>query len=242
MRLLVSVRSADEVAPAVEGGADIIDAKEPARGALGRVSVETLLPILSRVPPECCFSVALGDIGSAEELDSALVGWSHVDHASSIYLKVGFAGVTSPATIARVIRHTARVASGHPRLQVIPVAYADAHRARAVAPQVLLELAADCGAAGLLVDTYIKDGRGLLSWLEPAALTQWVEAVHRAGLLAAVAGALRPDDLYLLRGVGADVIGVRGAACEGGREGWVTADRVRSLRSALTDATEPLPR
>jgi uncharacterized protein (UPF0264 family) len=240
MRLLVSVRSANEVAPAIEGGADIIDAKEPARGALGPVSVETLRAILSRVPPDCCFSVALGDLSSTEAVDSALAGWSHMDHKSPIYLKVGFAGVTSCATIARLIRHTVRIASRHPILHVIPVAYADARRAGTVTPPILLELATESLASGLLVDTYIKDGRGLLSWLEPAALAQWTEAVHRAGLLAAVAGALRPDDLYLLRGVGADVVGVRGAACDGGRGGRVTADRVRSLRLALADVTKPV--
>ena len=38
MQLLVSVRSAVEVAPALAGGADIIDAKEPDRGSLGAVS------------------------------------------------------------------------------------------------------------------------------------------------------------------------------------------------------------
>ena len=42
MRLLVSVRSADEVAAAMAGGADIIDAKEPARGSLGAVDAATL--------------------------------------------------------------------------------------------------------------------------------------------------------------------------------------------------------
>jgi uncharacterized protein (UPF0264 family) len=240
MQLLVSVRSADEVAPAIEGGADIIDAKEPARGALGRVSADTLLAILSRVPPECCISVALGDVSSADEVDSALAGCSHIDHSSPIYLKVGFAGVTSPATIRRLIHHTVRGASRHPILQIIPVAYADARRARTVAPHVLLELAAESRATGLLVDTYIKDGRGLLSWFPPATLAQMIGAVHREGLVAAVAGALKPDDIYLLRGVGADVIGVRGAACEGGREGRVAAHRVRSLRLALT-ATDPVP-
>ena len=42
MRLLVSVRSAAEVAAALAGGADIIDAKEPSRGGLGAVDPEDL--------------------------------------------------------------------------------------------------------------------------------------------------------------------------------------------------------
>ena len=53
MQLLVSVRSAAEVGPALSGGADIIDAKEPDRGSLGAVSPATLAEILARVPPEC---------------------------------------------------------------------------------------------------------------------------------------------------------------------------------------------
>ncbi|MFM7835691.1 MAG: (5-formylfuran-3-yl)methyl phosphate synthase, partial [Planctomycetaceae bacterium] len=38
VRLLVSVRSADEAVVAATGGADIIDIKEPRHGSLGRPS------------------------------------------------------------------------------------------------------------------------------------------------------------------------------------------------------------
>src|SRR5262245_17605754 len=40
--LMVSVRSAEEVEPALAGGAALIDIKEPARGALGPASIETI--------------------------------------------------------------------------------------------------------------------------------------------------------------------------------------------------------
>ena len=50
MRLLVSVRSAEEVAAALAGGADIIDAKEPARGSLGAVTATVLSAIAARTP------------------------------------------------------------------------------------------------------------------------------------------------------------------------------------------------
>ena len=42
MRLLVSVRNAEEAESALQGGADILDAKEPANGALGKVDATTL--------------------------------------------------------------------------------------------------------------------------------------------------------------------------------------------------------
>ena len=39
---------------------------------------------------------------------------------------------------------------------------------------------------------------------------------------------LQPDDLEFARDAGADIAGVRGAACEGGRTGRVTAELVRA--------------
>jgi uncharacterized protein (UPF0264 family) len=66
----------------------------------------------------------------------------------------------------------------------------------------------------------------------PAALAAWVARAHAAGLLTALAGKLTGDDLALAREAGADVAGVRGAACAGGRTGRVSADKVRRL-SAL---------
>ncbi len=68
MRLLVSVRTEHEVAAALAGGADIIDAKEPARGSLGPVSPEVLQAIAARVPESMPLSVALGDFGTAAPL------------------------------------------------------------------------------------------------------------------------------------------------------------------------------
>ena len=43
--LLASVRSAGEAQVAVAGGADLIDAKEPARGALGAVDADVVSAI-----------------------------------------------------------------------------------------------------------------------------------------------------------------------------------------------------
>ena len=53
MRLLVSVRSAEEAAAAVMGGADIVDAKEPALGSLGPVSRQYCAPSRRRCPAGC---------------------------------------------------------------------------------------------------------------------------------------------------------------------------------------------
>src|SRR6266566_2686801 len=68
--------------------------------------------------------------------------------------------------------------------------------------------------------------------IDPDALATWVAAAHAAGLFACLAGSLRGADFATVRALGADVVGVRGAACVGGRTGRVSRRRVAAL-SAL---------
>src|SRR5207247_7885882 len=73
----------------------------------------------------------------------------------------------------------------------------------------------------------------------PAAVAAWVAAAHAAGLFAALAGGLSGPDLARARSLGADIVGVRGAACVGGRTGRVSRARVAALR-ALAGAAPSL--
>ncbi len=66
MRLLVSVRSVEEVREALVGGAHIIDIKEPSRGALGAADADVIRAVAAEVPPSIPVSVALGDPDTAE--------------------------------------------------------------------------------------------------------------------------------------------------------------------------------
>ena len=52
--------------------------------------------------------------------------------------------------------------------------------------------------SGCLIDTAIKDGRGLLSWIAADALADLVAEAHGAGLEIALAGELRAEDLPTL--------------------------------------------
>src|SRR6476619_7599830 len=67
--LLVSVRSASEAITALAGGADVIDVKEPARGALGAADFETLDEIVKVVRGQAIVTAAMGEL--ADWLDAA---------------------------------------------------------------------------------------------------------------------------------------------------------------------------
>jgi hypothetical protein len=234
MQLLVSVRSAVEVEPALGGGADIIDAKEPGRGSLGPVSPARLAEILARVPLDRPFSVALGDLANPAEVLTTIASLALPVRQGPTYLKLGFAGVRSLEMVTGMLATAvAAVAEKKSGALVVAVAYADAARAETLAPELIPGSARAAGAAGVLLDTHTKDGNGLLAWLAPSPLAAWVARARREGLLTAVAGALTLESVDTVSETGADVIGVRGAACEGGRQGQVTANRVRALRERL---------
>ena len=92
------------------------------------------------------------------------------------------------------------------------------------------------GAAGVLLDTAVKDGATLFSVLAEPALREWVAAARSAGMLAALAGSLDESGVAAAGALGADVVGVRGSACDGGRGGRMSAERVRRLAAAVLGA------
>ena len=84
-----------------------------------------------------------------------------------------------------------------------------------------------------MLDTAVKDGASTFAALGEDGVAAFLAAARALGLVTALAGALGPADLERAARLGADIVGVRGSACEGGRAGTVSAARVRALRAAL---------
>jgi uncharacterized protein (UPF0264 family) len=233
MRLLVSVRDASEAAVAAAAGADVIDAKDPARGALGAVSAAALDGIVQAAMPTQMVSAALGDLG----VDSCgAVAAAHAARRAGVGIaKVGIScenvGRTVPDCVSIV-----EILSGEPRngrhCALVLAGYADTFggpRSR----YAVVDAATACLAAGVLLDTFDKAGRSLFDLLTPDEVAAWVAAAHSAGLFVAVAGSLGERHVSMARDSGADLLGVRGAACAGGRGGTVAFDRVRAMVAAV---------
>jgi uncharacterized protein (UPF0264 family) len=230
MRLLVSVRNAEEARAALAGGAEIIDAKEPSLGALGAVDIEALREIVATVNGMRPVSAALGDSGDATWLATAARAAAE---AGATFVKVGFADIRdSGAVRARLARVMEGALLPSSPCAVVAVAYADWDEVGGAAPQTVLAAAAAEGAMGVLVDTVRKDGAGLFRCLGRAALGSLVRDARARSLMVALAGRISIEDLTFAYEAGAEIVGVRGAACEQGREGRVREGRVRELVAA----------
>jgi len=225
MRLLVSVASPDDAREAVAGGADIIDAKDPSMGALGAVSLARLGDIRESVGGARPLTAALGD--AVDEASTEALAAAYGEAGASL-VKIGLLGTTNVTQAVMLasaaIRGAAKAAGG-----VVVVAYADAPPTLSLRAHDVIAVAARAGAHGVLLDTLNKAGPGLVHLQSSLDLAQWVAAGHAARLEVAVAGKLTASDLSFVRDSGADIAGVRGAACAGGRSGIVSRALVHVL-------------
>src|SRR5208283_2878910 len=64
-----------------------------------------------------------------------------------------------------------------------------------------------------MIDTAVKDGKNIFNFLTVKQLEKFVDEAHQLGLEVALAGSLRKQDLPVVYSLGADVAGIRGAAC-----------------------------
>lgn len=243
-QLLVSVRDAAEARAALAGGAEILDVKEPARGSLGRADEAVWAEVAalchaSGDDPRAAVSVALGE---AAERPSLLQ--TPLIPPGVRWAKLGLSGLLLPDEppgrnpqwlwdwLDARFQYEA-IAAEKRTFQWVAVAYADHAACGAPAPEAVLEEATAAGCVALLLDTFHKDGRGLFEHLSDAQLTALGEQARRRGLTFALAGSLGLEDLPRALDCGAEIVAVRGAACDGDRTGRISEAKVRALKNVL---------
>jgi (5-formylfuran-3-yl)methyl phosphate synthase len=227
--LLVSVRDAEEAAVAVAAGAAIIDVKEPRNGPLGRPAAETVAAVAGVTARRAPLTLACGELTTAAEIPAFLADVLRLlppDAAPPMAVKAGPSGLALPAWRTAFGRLQERLPSG---IAAVVVAYADWRRAESPPPETLLAEAIRMNAAAFLVDTVDKQGPGLFATIPPRTLSAWIREAEATDLTLVVAGRLAAAEVAEAFGLGARIVGVRSAACDGGRDGRIAAPRVRLL-------------
>jgi (5-formylfuran-3-yl)methyl phosphate synthase len=240
MRLLVSVMDGGEAARALQAGADIVDLKDPAEGSLGAPRPSTIRDVRASIPAHVPVSVAIGDLPHLP--GTAALAARGAAECGAAYVKVGLMGSSTEPEAVELLRAVRDAVADRSGVAVIAAAYADARRvaSRPLAPELIAHVAREAGVAGCLIDTAIKDGRGLLHWLEPQTIARVAREARAAGLLVALAGSLGERDLEAVAPLGADIVGVRSAACrDGRRDGPLDPARVRRLSALCRAAPQP---
>lgn len=215
MQLLISVTSVAEAQVALRGGAQIIDLKNPAEGALGAAAVSALHDVCATLPPDQPISAALGDsTAPAGTLALAAYGAAKL---GAHYLKVGLLTANPNDAIILLKEVQRSIHLANPNCRLVGVGYGDASLVDALPWQMVPEIAQEAQLWGCMIDTAIKDGRTLFDHCREQDLRDWLADCRGAGLRCALAGSLGIGDAMALRRLAPDIVGFRGAACQGDR-------------------------
>jgi uncharacterized protein (UPF0264 family) len=218
--LLISVRSPAEAAIALAGGADLIDLKEPADGALGRLPDAIIAATLAEVAGRRPVSATIGDVplqpGPVREAAAQLAALG-VD-----IVKIGCFPGDAAATFAAL----APLADAGTKL--VAVLFADA------APDfALIEGCADAQFFGVMLDTADKRSGPLPRHCDRNVLARFTAAARKHGLFVGLAGSLGLADIPGLLPLAPDYLGFRSAATADRRDGPLDAQKLARLRAAL---------
>jgi uncharacterized protein (UPF0264 family) len=230
---MISVQDEREAAAACAGGADLIDIKNPAEGSLGAHAPDVITAIGRAVPPHIPISASIGDVPNLPGT-VALAGLGAA--ACGVrFVKVGLLGARTPDEAGNLLEALARaVRMVKGTVELVACGYADAAAVGSLDPLCLPEAAASF-VAGCLIDTAVKNGRGLFECLPDETIALFIQRCHARGLFSALAGSLQQADLARARMLDADIVGVRSAACTGGqRSGPLSPVRVKLLKAAVT--------
>ena len=229
--LLVSVRSALEARLAYQGGADIIDIKEPHLGSLGAATSKVWCEVYDAMNQRVPVSVALGEV------------WE--DHVARptrpfAFAKIGLAGCQQRLGWQR--EWMLRMQELDPATDRVAVAYADWRLANSPPPDDVLGFAVEAGCVALLVDTYQKSSGDLFSSLGDRTLQNLLQQARRQRLMTVLAGSLRGHSYDAALALQPDYVAVRGAACATERTARIDGERVRQLKRRIAEMASSVER
>jgi uncharacterized protein (UPF0264 family) len=226
---LASVNSLEEAKIVLAGGADVIDLKDPASGVLGAAPLATIREVVKFVAGRRLVSATIGDLPS----DPAIVGPA-IEATWACGVDIVKVGLFQPDSHAPLLNTLA--AQARKGLRIVVVMFADREPDFA-----LINDLADCGIAGVMLDTADKQGKSLRSYCTETQLADFVRQGKALGLMTGLAGSLRLDDIEPLLAIGPDHLGFRGALCLGNsRQQAIEPTAVKYVRGRIQTCASPL--
>lgn len=226
--MLVSVKTPAEAAiAAVVDGVTVIDVKDPSQGSLGFAGAAITNNIAAAIASKNkLLSVALGEIQEIDFDEVSRIDWTHVD-----FVKIGLSGFyQNPRWRSVLCDALAHVPTRVSRVLVLYVDQIEASEATD-----MIQDAQEAGLAVALLDTFDKSrGNTFAHWTDDAVGGVFASAARRK-LTTVLAGSIGLADLPRAFRTGADLIGVRGAVCEGDRSGSLSQQRLASLIAAYRE-------
>ena len=243
MQVLISPVSYEEAKSILDTEVDIIDVKNVNEGSLGaQFPWHTRQVVELTRPRGIKTSATLGDL--PYKPGTAALAAFGAAHVGVTYIKAGLHGLNTyeqACEMMDAVRRAVRMVSD--RIDVVASGYADYRRFDGLSTHDLVRAARDTRCDLVMVDTAIKDGKNLFDALSTEEIREFIEQGHEAGLRVALAGSIKSEHASRLLELKPDIIGVRGAVCEGkDRKTRISAEKTRTFVQLFHAEPVPVPR
>lgn len=218
--LLASICSEEEADIALHSYVDIIDCKDPARGALGALDLEQIATIVDFVNGERPVSATVGDLPADPKLIKHAI--RNTADCGVDYIKLGLFDEAMAASCIMALEEECD------QNRLIAVCFADLFD-----PIPLLPLLSTQGFHGVMIDTAEKKRGRLTDLWTLARLARFVDQAQLLGLVCGLAGRLTLDDIPSLLPLQADYLGFRSALCVGDRASQLDHQAIMHARNAV---------
>ena len=232
MKLLVSPINKEEAIVASNGGADIVDVKNPKEGSLGANFPWVISSVKDVVGSKQPISATIGDFNYKPGTSSLAALGAAV--AGADYVKVGLYDIQTEEQALDMLTNIVQSVKGYdPSKFVVASGYSDYERINSIPPMLLPAIGAKAGVDVVMMDTGIKDGRSTFEFMSEEELTEFTKLARDVNLQSALAGTLKFEDLPALRRIQPDIIGIRGMVCGGDRNDGIKQELVEKLKSEM---------
>ncbi|MFX0046785.1 MAG: (5-formylfuran-3-yl)methyl phosphate synthase [Candidatus Hermodarchaeota archaeon] len=237
-KLLISPKTLEEAKIVVKHKeVDFIDCKNPSEGSLGANFPWIIKQMKSLIQfrGSQLLSATIGDFPNLPGTASLAALGAAV--AGADIVKVGLKGSTTEKESIFLMDKVVKAVKDYDKnIKVVAAGYADKIRME-TSPDFLSlpTIAAKSGADIVMLDTYIKDGKGLFNFLTVEQLKLFRDKAKELDLEVALAGNLRKDSLTKIKEIGPDIIGVRSLVCEGydRNKGMIKGHLIEELKAEL---------
>lgn len=238
--MLISVKSPVEAAiAAAADGVNVVDVKDPSQGSLGFAGAELTNQIAAAVgrvsagqrlqgisADRKLVSVALGELHNLNLDEVRQIDWASVD-----FVKIGLSGLYEGNLWRLPLSDAlAEVPSRVKRVLVLYVDQVDASSA-----EDIVKSARNDGLSVVLLDTFDKSNGNLFAHWAESDVDRVFGSAKRLSMTSVLAGSIGLADISRAFELGADLIGVRGAVCDGDRSGNLCQHRLNELLSVYRE-------
>lgn len=237
MRLLVSPQSIAEAVECVKGNADIIDVKNPAEGSLGANFPWIIRSIRKMVPRTTPISATVGDISyqpgtvSLASLGAATAGAS--------FVKVGLYNIKTPEQGIEVMKAVKRTIEEYQLpVSIVAAGYAEGESIGSLDPLSIPQIASVAKCDYAMLDTFDKTTKKpIFDILSKSILEQFIAFSREKNISVALGGSIKIKHIPILKKLQPDIIGIRGAVCDGGdrEKGTIKSNLINEFSQKLNE-------